>query len=164
MTHIQTWPRLHDSSLCADSIAKMFANCLCNSSVQYTVKLKHKTNAPWFDGECVCLKKQKYSTLRGFRNTNLNADRDEYIRARNSFKQKCAEKKSIYQTSKLDDLISSVNDQKTFWSKLKAMTRKSSRKGNISNEEWLRHLSRCLTKVLFRKTTEITMSFILRLI
>ena len=29
-------------------------------------------------------------------------------------KQKCAEKKSIYQTSKLDDLISSVNDQKTF--------------------------------------------------
>ena len=130
---------IDDSSVCADSIAKMFANCLCNSSVQYTVKIKHKTNAPWFDGECVCLKKQKYSTLRRFRNTNLNADRDEYIRARNSFKQKCAEKKSIYQTSKLDDLISSVNDQKTFWSKLKAMTRKSSRKGNISNEEWLRH-------------------------
>ena len=40
---------------------------------------------------------------------------------------------------KLDDLISSVNDQKSFWSKLKKMTNKSVRAGNISNEEWERH-------------------------
>ena len=44
-----------------------------------------------------------------------------------------------YQAKKLDDLISSVNDQKSFWSKLKKMTNKSVRAGNISNEEWERH-------------------------
>ncbi|MEW8548565.1 MAG: endonuclease/exonuclease/phosphatase family protein, partial [Candidatus Thiodiazotropha sp.] len=131
--------RIDDSSISADNIAKMFVSCLCDSSVQYTVKTKYKSNAPWFDEDCVRSKKQKYSILRRFRNTNSDVDRDEYIRARNSFKQLCAEKKSMYQTSKLDDLISSVNDQKAFWSKLKAMTRRSSRKGNISNDDWLRH-------------------------
>ena len=44
-----------------------------------------------------------------------------------------------YQAKKLDDLISSVNNQKSFWSKLKKMTNKSVRAGNISNEEWERH-------------------------
>ena len=48
---------IDDSTVCADSIAKMFANCLCNSSVQYTVKIKHESNAPWFVEKCVCLKK-----------------------------------------------------------------------------------------------------------
>ena len=49
------------------------------------------------------------------------------------------EKKSVYQISKLDDLISSVKDQKTFWSEVNALTRRSCRNGNIYSEEWLRH-------------------------
>ena len=40
---------------------------------------------------------------------------------------------------KLDDFISSVNDQKSFWSKFKKMTNKSVRAGNISIDEWERH-------------------------
>ena len=39
----------------------------------------------------------------------------------------------------LDDLISSVNDQKSFWSKQKKVTDRSVRAGNISNEEWQCH-------------------------
>ena len=44
-----------------------------------------------------------------------------------------------YQAKKLDDFISSINDQKSFWSKLKKMANKSVLAGNISNEEWERH-------------------------
>ena len=69
----------------------------------------------------------------------MEEDRNAYLQDRNCFKQKCAEKKAEYQAMKLDDLISSVNDQKSLWSKLKKMTNKFVRAGNISNEEWERH-------------------------
>ena len=48
-------------------------------------------------------------------------------------------KKTDYRGMKLDNLISSVNDQKSFWSKMKKMTDRSVRAGNISNEKWQGH-------------------------
>ena len=100
---------------------------------------KRKSNQPWFDQQCASLKSDKYKLLRKFRISYSEENPNAYLRARNLFKQKCAEKKAEYQAMKLDDLISSVNDQKSFWSKLKKMTNKSVRAGNVSNEEWERH-------------------------
>ncbi|MCG8032574.1 MAG: endonuclease/exonuclease/phosphatase family protein [Candidatus Thiodiazotropha taylori] len=130
---------IDDNTVSTDTLAKMFVSCLCNASVQYTVKSKRKLSEPWFDRECVALKKDKYKLLRKFRVSHSDDDRNTYIRARNSFKQACETKKSEYRARKLEQLISSVDDQKSFWSKLKKMTCKSTPAGKISNEEWKRH-------------------------
>ena len=131
--------KIEDSTESTDVIAQMFVSCLCEASVQYKVKKNRKSNQPWFDQHCASLKSDKYKLLRKFRISYLEEDRNAYLRARNCFKQKCAEKKAEYQAMKLDDLISSVNDQKSFWSKLKKITNKSVHAGNISNGEWERH-------------------------
>ena len=109
--------KIEDSTESTDVIAQMFVSCLCEASVQYNVKTKRKSNQPWFDQQCASLKSDKYRLLRKFRVSYLEEDRDAYLRAKNRFKQTCAEKKSEYQAMKLDDLISSANDQKSFWSK-----------------------------------------------
>ena len=49
-------------------------------------------------------------------------------------------KKDQYHQNKLDSLLSSVNDSKSFWSKIKYMTgRKVRQIYNITTEEWLEH-------------------------
>ena len=111
--------RIEDNTVSTGSIANMFVSCLCDASIQYTVKIKRKSNEPWFDQTCISPKRDKYRLLRKFRTLHSDGDRDAYLRARNCFKQTCAAKKTDYRAVKLDDLISSVNDQKSVWSKLK---------------------------------------------
>ena len=51
------------------------------------------------------------------------------------------EKRKAYNTTRIDTLISSINDSKAFWSKLKTLTskRNSSDTCTISKADWLTH-------------------------
>ena len=60
-------------------------------------------------------------------------------------------KKADYHKYKLDDLMSVINDSKSFWSKLKNMTNKKERQANsITTEQWLDHF-----KTLFNDGNDI---------
>ena len=86
------------------------------------------------------MKKEKYKQLRQIRQSRSNEDLNTYLRARNVFKNMTKTKKDHYHQNKLDSLLSSVNDSKSFWSKLKYMTGRKVRKiNNITTEEWLEH-------------------------
>ena len=70
----------------------------------------------------------------------IKEDLNTYLRARNVFKNMTKTKKDQYHQTKLDSLLSSVNDSKLFWSKIKYMTgRKVRQINNITTEEWLEH-------------------------
>ena len=60
---------------------------------------KPNDQPPWWDRECQELKQRKYSLLRKFRLSNLNADFRLYKQARKEFKQKFKQNKQLYQKS-----------------------------------------------------------------
>ena len=59
--------------------------------------------------------------LGKFRSFRYDENLRQYIDARNSFKDKCRAKRNIYYQQKLKDLTSSLNNAKSFWSKLKTI-------------------------------------------
>ena len=78
--------------------------------------------------------------MRKFRSSRSDDDLTQYRNARKEFKNATSEKRKAYNSNKLDKLMSSINDAKS-WVKLKALTNKSKSKlsNNISKTEWLIH-------------------------
>ena len=61
------------------------------------------------------LKSNKQLLLRRFRRNRSQENLQNYIVARNSFKIKIEEKENAYKENKLDSLLASIDDSKSFW-------------------------------------------------
>ena len=70
--------KIEDSTESIDFITQMFVSCLCEASVQSKINIKRSTNQPWFDQQCISLKKDKYKLLRKFRLSYSEVDRCNY--------------------------------------------------------------------------------------
>ena len=112
--------RIKDSRVCTDSIANMFVSCLCEASTQLKQNVNQmslgltKRVYPWRE-TCIYFCKSLELHIRMKIVTRIYEP--EIVSNRH------AAKKTDYRAMKLDDLISSVNDQKSFWSKLKKKDR-----------------------------------------
>ena len=82
---------------------------------------KHK---PWFDERCRQLKVDKSKLLKKYRNTRSINDLYNYKQARLEFKKQCRLSKANYSCDKLESLIESYKIPKTFWRKLKLLSKK----------------------------------------
>ena len=103
------------------------------------------SKSPWFDQECRKSKLQKYKALKQFRKNKIDANLNNYIDAKKSFKKLCMEKQSAYNLSKIDSISQCINNPKAFWSKVKKMLNKNdSTVNNITTEEWLDHFQKLL--------------------
>ena len=133
---------IDNDNLDINIIMDMFLSIFRQAGEDFKKKPKKvmSDSQPWFDSELKRLKKEKYKQLRQFRQSRSNEDLNTYLRARNGFKNMTKTKKDQYHQNKLDYLLSSVNDSKSFWSKLKYMTgRKVRQINNITTEDWLEH-------------------------
>ena len=95
--------RIEDNTVSTDSIANIFVSCLCDASIQYTVKTKRKSNEPWFYQTCISLKRDKYRPCESLelhiRMTIVTRIYEPEIVLNRHARQK----KTDYRTMKLDD-------------------------------------------------------------
>ena len=84
--------------------------------------------------------------MRQFRITKDDSDLNSYINARKRFKALCSQKQRHYDTKKLNDLTDSLNNPKSFWSKLKHLTNRNSNTvtNNITTSQWVEHFKHLL--------------------
>ena len=124
-----------------NDIISEIVNIMANAGIRKKASCQQNSQAPWFDNECRGLKQLKLKLLRKFRSSRSEDDLAQYKTARKTFKNIIDEKREAYNTKKLDDLINSVNDSKSFWAKLKSLTRKGKAKSTnkISKTDWLKH-------------------------
>ena len=97
---------------------KMIISLYTSSATSMTMKLKQsKPNdqPPWWGRECQELKQRKYSMLRKFRLSDLNADFQAYKQARKEFKLKYKNKKRQYQSDRRQELLQAGRDPRKFW-------------------------------------------------
>ena len=130
-----------DINIITDKFISIFKQA--GEDFQKKPKVTRSNNQPWFDSELQQLKREKHKTLRRFRLSRSNEDLNIYLHSRNVFKNVIKTKKDKYHQKKLDSLLASVNESKSFWSKLKYMTgRKVKQINNITTEQWLEHFEK----------------------
>ena len=95
------------------------------------VSTKAQIQPIWFDKECERLKSNKFQLLRRFRRNGCQENLQNYIQARNSFKNLTEVKKKAYMENRLYSLLASTDDSKSFWSKLKSLSNKTNQITNI---------------------------------
>ena len=96
---------------------------------------KPNDQPPWWDRECQELKQRKYSLLRKFRLSNLNADFRLYKQARKEFKQKFKQNKQLYQKDRRQELLQAWKDPRKFWRIVKG-SNQSAESSKIKRFEW----------------------------
>ena len=104
-------------------------------------KIRSKIQPVWFDKECESLKAIKLKLLCIFHRYRSQDNLQNYLKARNSFKRVTDEKQNEYKENKIE---SSIDDSKSFWSKLKALTCKNNqiRNSKITKQEWVDHFEK----------------------
>lgn len=124
-----------------DDILLEIVNSFSTLAIKRKKFVPNTEQRPWFDKECQDLKKQKLHLLHRFRYTRSENDLFEYKNARKAFRSTIDAKRSEHNTKSLDSLISSMHDSKSFWSQLKALTRKHKPNAvsTISIGDWLTH-------------------------
>lgn len=98
------------------------------------IKRKIPLRSAWWDADCDHFKQQKYSALRKFRKSNLDADLRNYKSERASFKNVCRLKKHSYQQHCRRDLMDASKDPKKFWQTVKISQPHIS--PGISDSQW----------------------------
>lgn len=85
--------------------------------------VKNRMNKPWFDKECLSVKRQLGRQLRICRRTNFEQSSAlEYLRLRGVYRRTLRSKKCIYQRAMVESL-SNVENQSSFWRELKRFKR-----------------------------------------
>ena len=140
--------KIDNEHVSIDSIMSRINDKLKNAGTNYA-HLKRATkedrNPKWFDNECSKLKADKYRLLRKYRKTRRDEDLENYLSAKNLFKNTCSTKADEMARNNLNDLTSSIGDSKSFWTKLRNLTNKNKPiKNNISTEDWVRHFENLL--------------------
>lgn len=133
--------KIENTDIDIDDILSEIVNSFSTLAIKRKKFVPNTEQRPWFDKECQDLKKLKLHLLHRFRNTRSENNLLEYKNARKTFRNIVDEKRLEYNTKSLDSLISSMNDSKSFWSKLKALTRKHKPNSvsGISIGDWLTH-------------------------
>ena len=135
--------KIENATIDVNEIIMCIVNTIQNAAIQKVSKVR-STSQPWFDNECKMLKTNKQLLLRRIRRNRSQENLQNYIVARNSFKIKIEEKKNAYKENKLDSLLASIDDSKSFWSKLKSLTSKSNQVNlsKLTKQEWLNHFEK----------------------
>ena len=116
--------KIDDAAADVNEIILCIVNTLKNADIPKLRKGSTKAQPVWFDKECERPKSNKIQRLGRFRRNRSQENLQNYIQARNSFKNLTEEKKKAYMENKLDSLLASIDDSKSFWSKLKSLTSK----------------------------------------
>ena len=135
--------KIENATIDVNEIIMCIVNTIQNAAIQKVGKVR-STTQPWFDNECKMLKSNKQLLLRRFRRNRSQENLQNYIVARNIFEIKIEEKKNAYKENKLDSLLASIDDSKSFWSKLKSLTSKSNQVNlsKLTKQEWLNHFEK----------------------
>ncbi|RUM94525.1 MAG: hypothetical protein DSZ28_02740, partial [Thiothrix sp.] len=131
-----------DLEVDVDAAVEIFTHCLVQAA-DFLKKTFVRSHVPrskeWFDKECAVMKKELQRRLRKFLRTLCVADRMEYAKFRNNYKQLIRDKRQMYRNNMTTALISNVKDSKVFWKHVKKMTRRYYTLNHISPEVWARH-------------------------
>lgn len=109
-----------------------------------------KRNELWWDTECDSIKKQKYISLRKFRQLNTSESLNDYKGIRNRFKYVCKQKKETLQANNRQELINSRSDTNLFWKTVKKFRYKQSQESDITCDQWYNHFK----SLLYSNTAE----------
>jgi hypothetical protein len=101
----------------------------------------------WFDYECTMARRRVRRLLKKFRKTLDNGDINLFCIARREYKNLNKRKRKEYNSSLLNELLTSVNSQKDFWKTVHKISKKKSQPSNdISIQEWFQHFKSILEK------------------
>ena len=133
--------RIENQSLTVEDIISELVSIFSNAGIKQKIQVRNNNQPSWFDKQCREQKKLKLKLLHKFRGSRSDNDFKEYKNARKDFRNMTEEKRKAYNTTRIDTLISSINDSKSFWSKLKSLTskRNSDDTCTISKADWLTH-------------------------
>ena len=108
---------------------------------------KKRSPQEWYDAECHIAKREVRRSLRKFRRTLENNDRDNYCKKRREYKHLLMRKRKQFYDDLLNDLLSSVHSQKIFWDTINRVSNKRRQPtNNISSDTWFKHFKDLLTK------------------
>jgi len=103
---------------------------------------------PWFDFECLSLRKRKFKLLNVFRRKNTIESKQMYITACKDFKTVCKHKQKLHLQTVISNL-ENVTDAKNCWRAINSFKLKADNVvGNITPEEWVRHFKNLLNPPL----------------
>ena len=87
----------------------------------------------WWCSDLDKAKHVKQSYLREFRITNVIADLTNYKKSKKDFKALCSNKKQKYRSQIKEDIIDSLKDPTSFWTKVKKHTKLKNTNSNKYN-------------------------------
>ena len=126
-----------------DECIRQKADCMKKRIPVY----KSKNSEDWFDKECHDSRKMVRKLLRVFRRTLKSCDRDAFCKARREYKNMLKRKKRFYNSALLDELVTSIKDQKEFWENVHKLSFKRKQvSNNISVDTWFQHFRSLLEK------------------
>jgi hypothetical protein len=133
-----------------DVALEMFNDCVKN--IADCMKRKVFVNSvnkkkDWFDVDCCVARKSVRRKLNLFRRSLKACDRDAFCVARREYKNLLYRKKKEFNYALLHDLVSSVNDQYSFWDKVRKISIKGKTVRNtVTMETWFKHFKELLEK------------------
>ncbi|MEW8546755.1 MAG: reverse transcriptase family protein, partial [Candidatus Thiodiazotropha sp.] len=133
---------LHGVNTALQSIIDLYqtcANCMLVRS-----RGQRKSQPPWWDKQCQILKRDKMSSLHGFRYYNSVDHLREYKMNRNRFKNVTRSKKANYLKKQKEELINSRSNPTKFWKLIKQTRASKKTYDKIKGSEWHEHFRRLL--------------------
>ena len=106
-----------------------------------------KYKSEWFDRECSEERRKVRKTLKNFRKCPTAENRQRYCKMRREYKNLIHHKRKLYNDSLFGKLVSSVDNQQTFWQNMSKLN--SSRiqtKNEITITSWYEHFKSVLEK------------------
>ena len=126
-----------------NDIVKEQAECMKKTITGNKDAKKHD----WFDYECILARRKVRRLLKTFRKTLDKGDRVLFCISRREYKNLILRKRKEHNSSLLNELLKTVDNQKEFWSSVnKISSKKSQPSNNISVEQWFQHFKGLLEK------------------
>jgi hypothetical protein len=108
---------------------------------------KHAKEADWYDMECGVSKRNVRRLLNKYRRTLSNPDREAFCIARREYKRLLKRKEKQFNDTLINQLISSVNNQKDFWNTVHRISFKRKQPANnIGVDMWFQHFKELLER------------------
>ena len=121
--------------------------CCANSMIKKIKIFNNSNEDQWFDYECILFRRQVRKSLRKYRKTSEDVDRQNYCKLRREYKNLIHFKKKEFKNSIFNKLVTALTSQNDFWQKMKLILRKKSKqKNNISLDGWYKHFKGVLEK------------------
>ena len=125
----------------------MFNDCIKESAVcmKKRVTSRKRNFADWFDFECVTSRRNVRRLLRIYRRSSNPDIRQQFVISRREYKKLLQRKKSQFNKSLLDRLVTSIQNQKEFWDTVRRSSFKRKHCNNtVPMEKWFQHFQALL--------------------